>query len=788
MAGRKISSEASFSRRRFVFMILGSIVLWAVASVFLFFLSYVFHWGLSRQSLEEAGQFWQCFGRNPASIWTFYLSWLEILGAAVRTSSVDLPLLLPLLPTLLFCFGWAVFLRRSGFAFHLWYHLHNRLARKEDIEAMGLFRGHLMNLGTYEGKTIRLSQAYPVFCLGPSGSGKTSGVAIPSLLEADGYSVVAMDNNGGLARYSSGYRAGLGPVFYFNWELEDNPAQGEYWPRWNPLSFEDMPPAGKLRDAYLSFLVRRLLSPQRGGEDNYWQRLMELAFEGLLQFFVCKIEQAQANDYFLSLFLEKSRLSSADKELLLSYYADMPEEYSREAIRALRKNKLTHDNYLPVGSWDGIPEVWQGKELCLAMFTDFLLRRYFDLSAVARSEDVGGWKLVLESFLAEAELFAYHQKALAVLRQISYLSRKQRGVIFPMLLKALAVFRSGSLRERTSVSDFRLKDVRGRLNSDGAPEPVSVYCVAGSRSSKLISCLLTDSLLNKHLREPEKPGDFPVLYVLDDLSDTPPLENLRDGLMSGRSKDISFLLLGNDLCRLQQIYSTEGLEEIIAAASYKLMIGDNNRQLSQNFFRLAEFGTKTVQIPMSGSGLFSRANNSLSDTGYYLKLAKDLESRYKKDNIKKGYHLLLAEGYYHLPMKLKTDYFYKNEALRHKALGAVAYLLNSKIYRQRNPQDKETPDILSALRGAGICPEHEEDIDRYLDDSYEKAVEKMQVLPDVETVMADDISTRWKSSDPDRKGQEKQSDDDWWLSEDGFALGEQDSGNPFEKKDDGGVN
>lgn len=779
MAGRYLQTGQRF-RYKVIITLLASLFAWVLLSLLFFWAAYIFKFGLSLQNLESAGDIWGNFLRNPFYLFSLYKAW----GGMLLSEACPLsPLcLLPAVPLLMLLIFWAVMYKRSDFAFHLWYRLHKRLAQHEDIEAMGLLKGRLMNLGKHEDETIRLSQPYSVFCLGAPGSGKTSGVAIPSILESDGYSIAAVDNNGGLARYTSGYRAEKGPVFYFNWELEDNPRQGEFWPRWNPLSFDNMPPAGKRRDEYLLFMARYLIPlPENSREDNYWVRLSVLALEGLLHFFVSKIEQAQANDYFLGLFLEKSKLGAEDREILLSYYADMPEEYSRPAIKNLQENKLDHDNYLPVGSWEGIPEAWQGKELCPAMFADFLLRRYFEVSAAAGAADIGGWKLVAESFLAEAELFAYHQKARAVLRQISYLSRKQRGIIFPMLLQPLSMFRSGSLRERTASSDFRLRDMRGMKNGEGVTEPVTLYNVAGTRAAKFISRFLIDVMLNEQLKEEKKPEDLPVLYVFDDLSEMPSCKNLREALTHGWTKDISFLLLGTDVGRLQKIYGTEGLEEIISNTAYKLMIGDNNRQLSQNFVRLAEFATKSVQIPLSDIGSFSRAKGGLSDAGYYLKLAKDLQSPSKRDNIKKGSHLLLAEGYYHLPMQLKTDYFYRNEALQRKALNDAAYLLDDKFLRRRNPQDKEVPGVLKALEGAGIRLEREEDIDRYLHDYYEEAVENMQELPDAEAVLADDISARWKKNDTAGSGKEAMQNDEWWLSEEGFSLREPNDKNPFDK-------
>lgn len=73
------------------------------------------------------------------------------------------------------------------------------------------------------------------------------------------------------------------------------------------------------------------------------------------------------------------------------------------------------------------------------MFADFLIQRYF-LIAQDSPADEDVWKLLLEEFLEEAALFGYHPRVKHELRQIFYLSKKQRNIVFPMLLKPLTVF------------------------------------------------------------------------------------------------------------------------------------------------------------------------------------------------------------------------------------------------------------------------------------------------------------------------------------------------------------
>ena len=77
-------------------------------------------------------------------------------------------------------------------------------------------------------------------------------------------SIVAADCKGSLVKYTSGYRAQLGRVYYFNWNMLDKPESGEVWPRWNPFSDGNLPPKGLDRDHYLLWIARYIA----GGKDE----------------------------------------------------------------------------------------------------------------------------------------------------------------------------------------------------------------------------------------------------------------------------------------------------------------------------------------------------------------------------------------------------------------------------------------------------------------------------------------------------------------------------------------
>lgn len=771
-----------------------SVLFFLISCTIFLSIAHLMHYGLSSSSRGGLYDFYRLIIRNPFEILSAYYEWMQVFYLSIKYNSLTLIVFIPLLATILPFLIISLVFFKSSYSLSIWYRFSNHFAEKDEIEKMGLFDGTFLNLGRFEDKILRLKQCFSVFCIGQIGSGKTSSVAIPSILDSDKSCIFAVDDNGSLAKFTSGYRSKLGNVFYFNWDLMDVPEKSEYWPRWNPLSDKDIPPKGKNRDIYLAKLAKCLLEHSDDNfNESYWDRLSDISLEGLLHFFVSKMEQAYANDYFLSKIIDKSHLTNEDKDILLSYYALMPKDYATEAIKNLEHGKLNLDNYLPIGSWQGIAKDWRGKELSLPMIADNIIQRYFMAKQNSENDGNDGWKFMLDNFLAEAQFFGYHHRSIKVLQHLSYLSKKQRSIVASVIIKPMSVFRNPSIRERTSLSDFNLSQSRGikRANSDDW-DVVTIYCSAGSRTSQFMSRLMMEMLISNNISNQTSRGPFPILFVLDNFERIPKINSLVSGLTSGTYVKMSFLLLTSDLKELQRVYGTEDVESIVSNASYKLIIAESNSKLSQHFSDLAIYGTKSIQMQPAETSKFVKSKFGLADSNYYNKIAKDLMSKNRSEMVKKGYLLLLAPTYYHLPIKAKAMFFLKHENLLEKATMSTAYYLNDKIEKCRNVQDVDVPLLLNVIKEAGFAIDSEEEIDKYLNDEYNNVIDKIQNFSDTKTVLADDISSKWKSKV--RVEETKKSDnaleaaskgnqeDDWWMIEDSFASTDNETKNPFENK------
>lgn len=781
----KLYIENECSSCQSIFLLLIAVVLAAV-SLFLsgmvsLSISHFMFYGINDASIAGIQSFWLRTLADPFKLWEAYEEWCYVFWAAVKYKKLVFSGLIPLLGPLLVVGATIVVYVKSPSSFRLWYRLKNHYAKPEDVQKMGILKGMFFILGKFQHQILRLQKPLSVFVWGAEGMGKSSCVSLPSVLDTDNACLVVADSTGILAKYSSGYRSRLGNVFHFNWALTDIPEKGEFWPRWNPVSPKDLPAKGEGRLEYIKLLVKCLFPEEK---HNYWEHSSQTALEGLLLYFVSKIELAMANDYFLSELLEKGKVAKEDRFLLESYYLAMEQEIAAPALKALAAGKLTIDNYLPVGSWENVPESWRGKEFCLPMFADCIMQRYFAITQEDEQKAaVGGFKVMLGEFIKEAQVFGYDKRAVQVMQQLYYLTRKQRRIIFTMLMAPLTVFRKSNIRSRTSLSDFSLKQMRG-MKKDGEWQVTTLYTVADAvKSSGVMSRFLLDMLIAVNLRQYPEAGPFPIAFVLDDFERLPKSVMLTAGITQGPEARMSFMMLTDGLRMIQNKYGIEELEDIIGNSSIKLMMAENRQRMSEHFNKLAVYGTRSVQIPAVDAGAFYKVKKGLADANYYRRIAKDIISHPKTVKFDKSHYLLLVEGYYHLPVNIQAHNFIRDDKLKSKAACGANYLLNEEIVAARNIQDVDTPDLISVLREGGISIEKEEEVDTYLEDKYDEMADVMEENSDVKTVWAEEISTRWNSASQESEVPEKMrvKSDDWWLEEDAFAAKGSTNVNPFDK-------
>ena len=504
-----------------------------------------------------------------------------------------------------------------------------REAIAEDIEKFGLFKGKHLMLGLFGGKKIKLPDTRSVFCIGCPSSGKTMGVIVPAILEEKESSVIVHDPKGELSKLTSGYRATLGPVFMLNWMGKDDLKNNIRWPSWNPIGEGNLPSLQNGREGYIDGLVSYLIPDGPTGTDPYWVKTGRGCLTGLTGYLCGKVDQAKANDYFLYR-IKNNLMDDEDYEVLLSYYDSMRDFPEVVAAREHVKNKnVSLANYLPIGSWDLIPDSWRGFDACFAMLLDIInnaqIQANHQISLKQKQQDMSAmnmdaWQMIFEKVVLETAYYGYGRRTLLELNQVLTLPDKQRGSVVSMALSGVNIFKNAAVRHHTSMNDFCYEQLRGMKNEEtGKYQPVTVYMSVPF--SDLSACVLLSSLFinmsTQYLMEfgPNEggAGPCPTSFILDEFHHMPSLSSITDGIVFGRAKQNKFLVCVQDWHQITVKYDQETADVIMSSVAVKIIKRQNNPQTRQPLLKGIETLTKVVHS-YSGKRSFFDWSGSLIPT------------------------------------------------------------------------------------------------------------------------------------------------------------------------------
>ena len=601
-------------------------------------LGYVIGNGISKESMDNVGKFMGMIFNDPSYLFSRYWNWMRQIGNYHGPFSFSL--WLPVLPILSLPIGLIIGAVTNPYRFQSNIHGSGRIATLKDIKAMKLLDGFCMVIGKFKGYYLKLPETLSTLCCAPPGTGKTAGVVIPTIFNSKGLSLVINDPKPELCFTTSGARAKEGPVFIINWGAEDNPAEGLYYPSWNPLSPTALPAQGPGRDMYIDSMCNILVEDPKGGADPHWSQTGRAALTGFIHFIASKCEKARANDYFIGRVYE-GKLDEEDKQVLEGYYEDI-KMHNPAAVRAisdLRNNNLTVENYVPIGTWDLLPEKWVGREACVAMIMEWLTeaqikqgqeikRRLAEGDQMAAMADP--MRDLLDAAIEESRKYGYSQRAYTELSTLSNMQDKERSSVMSTAFAGIGVFKNSAVVSRTSFSDLQFKDLRGMKDTiTGEWKPISVYLSINqvdARALGVISGIFIELMSSYLISNPPnyvnatdgKMGPFPALFVLDEFPQMPKLKAVIDGPAVGRGQKVSYLLIGQDLGQISGKYGKDDLETVISTTACKVILSQNNEQTAQRFSKMV--GNKTVQTSSYSKqeGFSKQANPFSKNVNYQL--------------------------------------------------------------------------------------------------------------------------------------------------------------------------
>ena len=471
----------------------------AVGIIFLYLsqpIAFLMQKGISKESMDTVIKFLQKSVADPGFLFDVYGKWFKRIYR--YSGEFKISLWIPLLPFILFPLILIFGALRCPYKFQSNIHGSAHIATLRDIERMPLlgFDGFCMVVGKFEGRLLKLKETLSTLCCAPPGTGKTAGVVIPTIFNSEGMSIIVNDPKPELCYSTTGARAKVGPVFVINWGKEDDPATGEYYPSWNPLSPGTLPAVGPARDLYIDSMCNTLVEDPKGGGDAYWSQAGRGALCGLIHFVASKCEKALANERFIQKIYEGS-LTEQDKAELIQHYEDMQsgnlKANAARAIQDIQSGNLTIENYLPIGTWRSFPDKWINHEACLAMILEWITaaqieqsneikRRLEEGDQMAAMADLMGE--LLDDATNEANDYGYSRRCITELSGLRAKPDKERGSVLSTAFNGIRIFKNSAVVARTSFSDIQFKDMRGMKDPvTGEWKPISVYLSDGGYTS-----------------------------------------------------------------------------------------------------------------------------------------------------------------------------------------------------------------------------------------------------------------------------------------------------------------
>ena len=519
----------------------------------------------------------------------------------------------------------------------------------EERKQVGIKGGQYLHLGLWPQtrEPMRLIETLSALVLAPPGTGKTASFVVPSILDTPQSSFVVNDPKPELFDLTSGHRAEIGHVFMINWSATDkidpsaldDPSKTVFYPRFNVLSPDLLPPAGTAeRDTYVD-AIANVLSPSngKGGNADYFEQKGRAALVGFLHYICSKVADADPETRNLNNIPKNWHRS--DMEPSIPMLIDLVTEGQRAASVKNDEDK----------------------------------KAAAEQNKFHQGDALSDW---LKDIVNECRERGYNERAVTEITPLISMAPNERSGILGTMDKAFLPFKNAAVRERTSSSDFLPSDLRGMPDENGNMRPVTLYiCVnqAEAAAFATITSLVYEVLSREYLaygpnevnRNHVKLGPYPVCFMLDEFAKLPKIEAVMTGPDLGRSKKTMYCLVAQSDSQIGKLYSKEDQQIIYATTAIKYILPQNDKDT-----------IKLVQ-EMVGSTTLKRADSSKTVGGDYKEWGKSNKSNKLEkvdfirpgdiSGMKPGTHIIIAQNFMNKPYFMKSVFFFNDPVMLAKA-------------------------------------------------------------------------------------------------------------------------
>lgn len=457
----------------------------------------------------------------------------------------------------------------------------------------------------------------------------TAALVVPSIVESPTISMIVNDPKPELADMTSGYRAEIGNVFIIDWSATDKPQEGIFYPRFNFLASQLVPPPNTAeRDTYLDAVAKVLIPDSKSG-DKYFTDKGRDCLTGFMHYLVSHVNDAKSDE--------------------------------------------------------GIPNQWKGMEASFPMLVDWIADAQFqagkraeaaNAQAAANKElpTADGMKMFLSGLADHIKAGDYSERAFTSLAPLIDMADKERSGVLGTMDQALLPFKNKAVKERTSACDFTPADLRGMRDIDtGEWLPVTLYiCVnqAEAQAFANITALLYEVLSREFLsfgpsefdKRGRQMGPLTICFMMDEFAKLPKSETVLTGPDLGRSKKVSYWLIFQARSQIIKTYSKEDGTTIDSTCGVTVLLSQNDPETAAHYQKTVGKTTVRKQSYSRNAGLSKSANpwarnESIASEGVDFLRIEDITA------MEPGTHLILPQNFLNRPMKVKSPFFFEDEAM-----------------------------------------------------------------------------------------------------------------------------
>ncbi len=307
--------------------------------------------------------------------------------------------------------------------------------------------------------------------------------------------------------------------------------------------------------------------------------------------------------------------------------------------------------------------------------------------ADTEAADVNTDKLtvLLNDAIAEAREYGYSDRVLSELGDLLNKPDKERGSVVSTFGSAIAIFKNPNVRERTSRSSFKVRDLRGWGPNK---RPMTVYIVIRMEDAVAvgpITAAFVDMVANTFLSQPSKEvkKGRPIQFYLDEFWTLPPMKSTMTIVTLGRGQWLQEYLVGQSASQLGMQMTGPGGQAVVDvmqdAMAYTIAPTQGSvktaKQLEES---IGNATVENVNEPVGPQwfrglpGLFNH-NKTRSWVGMPLYTAQDILNFPKLDPKKKekGKQLVLIYGMKALPIECEPPAWFTNSIMLQRSKRSV---------------------------------------------------------------------------------------------------------------------